>query len=209
MMHIKSAGILFVLLFFIAATAVAQPERIGGGLTFATKKRFNGGDTGNPGLNVKTWISVDKRKVFHIVPAVSAFMPMEINHNKYLTTTYMFHGDLDFQAKLFQEKSLKVAALAGVNFRHIISRNKMLLPLTDQPVDSTLSGFGPTIGTALEMRMNADWDFIVTARYSFTGLRSGNASDGEGLLVAPLASPVIQVQAVYYLYGRGRGYSYR
>jgi hypothetical protein len=209
MVHINRVSIIFVSLFFIAATTAAQPERIGAGLTFATKKRFNKGDTGNPGLTVKTWISLDKRKVFHIVPAVSAFIPLEVNHTSYFTKTYMFHGDLDFQARLFREKSLKVAALAGINYRHIISRNRIVISLPEQPVDSTISGFGPTIGATLEMRMSAYWDFVVSARYSFTGLRAGDAAAGEWFLVAPLASPVIQVQAVYYFYSRGGGYSYR
>jgi len=205
----KRISIILTALFFFAIAAVAQPERIGAGLTFATKKRFNGGDTGNPGLNVKTWISMDRRKVFHIVPSVSAFMPLEVNHTSYLTTSYMFHGDLDVQARLWKEKSVRLAAVAGVNYRHIVSKNTMLVALTEEPPDSTLSGFGPTIGAALEMRMNGNWDFIVSARYSFTGLRPGDTSDGEWFLVAPLASPVIQVQAVYYFFSRGRGYSYR
>ncbi len=205
----RRISVILTALFFLTLTAVAQPERIGAGLTFATKKRFNGGDTGNPGLNVKTWISLDRRKVFHIVPSVSAFMPLEVSHTSYLTTTYMFHGDLDVQARVWKEKSVRLAAVAGVNYRHIISKNKMLITLPDEPVDSTLSGFGPTIGAALEMRMNGSWDFIVSARYSFTGLRPGDTSSGEWLLVAPLASPVIQVQAVYYFFSRGRGYSYR
>lgn len=205
----KRISIILTALFFFTLTAVAQPERIGAGLTFATKKRFNGGDTGNPGLNVKTWISLDRRKVFHIVPSVSAFMPLEVPHTSYLTTTYMFHGDLDIQARLWKEKSVRLAAVAGVNYRHIVSKNEMLITLPDEPVDSTLSGFGPTIGAALEMRMDGSWDFIVSARYSFTGLRPGDTASGESFLVAPLASPVIQVQAVYYFFSRGRGYSYR
>lgn len=209
MMHMKRISVLFLTLFFIAVTAVAQPDKIGVGLTFATKKRFNGGDTGNPGMNVKTWIPIDRQKMFQIVPSVSAFLPLEVNHTSYLTTTYMFHGDLDFQAQLVHEKSLKVVGLAGVNYRHIISKNRMVISLPDEPVDSTLSGFGPTIGAALEMRMSASWDFVVSARYSFTGLRPGDTAAEERFLVAPLASPVLQVQAVYYFHSRGRGYSYR
>jgi len=206
---LKRISTLFVVLFCISAAAVSQPERIGAGLTFATKKRFNGGDTGNPGINVKTWIPVDKEKVFHIVPSVSAFMPLEVNHTSYLTTTYMFQGDLDFQARVVREKSLKLVAFAGINYRYIVSRNRIVLSLPDEPVDSTLKGFGPAIGAALEMRMSANWDFIVSARYSFAGLRPGDASAEEPFLVAPLASPVIQVHAVYYFYSRGRVYSYR
>lgn len=208
-MHMKRIVIACFALFLVAETAVAQPDKIGIGLTFATKKRFNGGDTGNPGANVKTWIPLDRRKIFQIVPSVSAFLPLEVNHTSYFTTTYMFHGDLDFQAQVAHEKSLKLVALAGVNYRHIISRNRMVISLPDEPVDSTLTGFGPTLGAALEMRMDGSWDFVVSARYSFTGLRPGDRSEGEWFLAAPLASPVIQVQAVYYFYSRGRGYSYR
>lgn len=208
-MNVRRTGIAVVVLFLSAAAAFSQPERISAGLSFATKKRFNDGDTGNPGINAKTWISLDKKKVFHIVPSVTAFLPLEVNHTSYLTTTYMFHGDLDLQARLVREKSLKLVALAGVNYRHIVSRIETVISLPGQPVDSTLSGFGPTIGAALEMRMSANWDFIVSARYSLTGLRPGDISAGERFLVAPLASPVIQVNAVYYFYSRGRVYSYR
>jgi hypothetical protein len=209
MIYIRRTGFVVVVLCLSAAAAFGQPERIGVGLSFATKKRFNMGDTGNPGVNVKTWISLDKKNVFHIVPSVTAFLPLERNQTSYLTTTYMYHGDLDVQARVVQDKSLKLVAMAGVNYRHIVSRINTVISLPGQPVDSTISGIGPTIGVALEMRMNPSWDFIVSARYSLTGLRTGDASVGERFLVAPLASPVIQVNAVYYFYSRGRVYSYR
>ena len=210
MTQMRKILVLSIFIILMASTVVAQPERIGAGLTFATKKRFNGGDTGNPGVTVKTWIALDKKKEFHIIPSVSAFMPLEVNHTSYFTTTYMFHGDLDFQGRFYREKTLRFAATAGVNYRHIVSRNELVITgISDPPVDSTLRGFGPTLGLVVEMRMSSYWDFIVTARYSFTGLRPGDRDLGERFLVAPLASPVIQVQAVYYLSGRSRGYSYR
>ncbi len=187
----------------------AQPERFGAGLTFTVKKRFNGGDTGNPGLNLRTWIPVDKRKTLHIVPSVSVFNPHKINHVSHITTTYMFHGDLDVQYTLFHEKSLKLNGLVGMNYTHILSRNEIVVTVPEMPVDSTLSGFGPTVGLTLEMRMSSYWDFIVSGRYSFTGLRAGDPALDEKFLVAPLSTPVIQVHAVYYLRSRRRGYSYR
>jgi len=197
---------------FTSLLLQAQPERIGAGLSFATKKRFNGGDTGNPGLNVRTWIPLDKNKTFHIVPSVSVFNPLDTRPTPaWIVTTYMFHADLDVQVKVFQEKTLKIAALTGMNYTHIISRNEVLIavPPSQAPVDSTLSGFGPNIGVALEMRMSPFIDFILSGRYNFSGLRAGDPSLNEKLLVAPLSAPVIQVHAVYYFTSRGRGYSRR
>lgn len=208
-MTMKRFLILTIMAIGIPALTWAQPERIGAGLTFTVKKRFNGGDTGNPGLNLRTWIPVDKRKALHIVPSVSVFNPHKINHVSHITTTYMFHGDLDLQYRLFHEKSLKLIGVGGVNYTHIISRNKIEYSVPDIPVDSTLSGFGPTVGLSLEMRMSSNWDFIVSGRYSFTGLRAGDPTLGEKFLVAPMSTPVIQVHAVYYFRSRGRGYSYR
>jgi len=206
---IKKLLLPLLLVCLVSETADAQPERIGAGLTFGVKKRFNGGDTGNPGLNLKTWIALDRRKTLQIVPSVSVFNPHKINHVSHITTTYMFHGDLDLQYTLFHEKTLKLIGLGGVNYTHILSRNEIVVTVPDMPVDSAVSGFGPTLGIALEMRMSSNWDFIVSGRYSFTGLRAGDPAMDEKFLVAPLSSPVIQVHAVYYFRARGRGYSYR
>jgi len=196
--------------FITAATVTAQPERIGAGLTFATKKRFNGGDTGNPGLNIRTWIPLDKKMIFHVMPSVTVFNLLDVNHTTHLTTTYMFHGDLDLQARLLHEQTLKLVAIAGMNYTHIISRNDIYITtMTDPPVDSVYYGFGPSVGAALEMRMAPQWDFIVTAKYSFAGLARGDAGAGEPFLVAPLSAPIIQVHGVYYFKSRGRGYMRR
>lgn len=206
--------VLFIILsvLLLSNPVFAQPERIGAGLSFATKKRFNGGDTGNPGLNVRTWIPVDKRKNIHVMPSVTAFNPLKTRPNPaWIVTTYMFHADLDVQYKFFQEKTLKVVGLAGLNYTHIISKNELLIsvPPSSAPVDSTIFGIGPTIGAGLEMRMSPFVDFILSGRYSFTGLRSGDPAYNEGVLVAPLSAPVIQLHAVYYFTSRGRGYSRR
>lgn len=206
----KKLIFLFVLGLLISETVVAQPERIGAGLTFAAKKRFNGGDTGNPGLNLKTWISVDKRKMLYIVPSATVFNPLEVNHTSHQTTNYMFHGDLDVQYTVVHDNTLKLVAIAGMNYTHIISKNNIEFLIPGQVVvDSTVSGFGPAIGAALEMRMSPFVDFIVTGKYSFAGLRAGDTAIGEPVLVTPLASPIIQIHAVYYFISRGRGYSRR
>ncbi|MEX0987092.1 MAG: hypothetical protein WD052_06400 [Bacteroidales bacterium] len=188
----------------------AQPERIGAGLTFANKITFNEGNSGNPGMIIKTWISLDKQKDFYLVPSISGYRPQEFNHIKYRTTNYMFHGDLDLQYRLYYDRTVAFAPLAGINFTHIISKNKLLdIPIPDPPADSTISGIGPTLGASLEMRMNSFWDFIVSGRYSFAGIRLGDKEFGEGLIEAPLSALVIQVQAVYYFKSRRRGYSRR
>jgi hypothetical protein len=203
--------LVFVCVIFMLFTGTihAQPERIGVGLTFATKKRFNNGGTGNPGINIKTWIPIDKRKTFHVVPSVTAFNTLEAPNTGFSTVTYMFHGDLDLQYRLFHEKTLKVVAIAGVNYTQLVSRNEIYITMVSPPVDSTISGFGPVLGGALEMRMSSHWDFIVTGKYSFAGLRKGDRSLGEWYLAAPLSGPIIQVHAVYYFLSRGRGYSRR
>jgi hypothetical protein len=199
-------GMIFMML---TVTVSAQPEKIGAGLTFATKKRFNGGDTGNPGLNIRTWIPIDKRRTFYVVPSATVFNPLEVNHTNYLTKTLMFHGDLELQYTIFSDKSLKLIAAAGMNYTHIISKVEPLLALPNLPQDSTVAGFGPVIGAALEMRMSPYWDFIVSGKYSFAGLRMGDTSIGEKALVAPLSAPIIQVHAVYYFFSRGSRMPFR
>ncbi len=190
-------------LMLLAGFVTAQPEKIGAGLTFATKRRFNSGDTGNPGLNIRTWIPVDKRRTFHVVPSATVFNPLLVNHTHYLTTTYMFHGDFELQYTLFKEKTIKLISVAGMNYTHIVSRIEPLISVPNLPQDSTATGFGPVIGAALEMRMSPHWDFIVSGKYSFAGLRMGDTSLEEGTMVAPLSAPIIQVHAVYYFFSRG------
>ena len=200
--------ILLPVLFF-TLTVAAQPERIGAGLTFATKKRFRDGDTGNPGLNIKTWIPLNKKQVLHLTPSVTLFNPLVVNHTTHLTTTYMFHGDLDLQYLFFHEKTMKLVALGGINYTHIISRIEEVISIPDLPADSAVSGLGPSIGAAMEMRMSPHWDFIVSGRYSFTGLSLGDTNSGERFITAPLSAPILQVHAFFYFTTRGRGYSRR
>jgi hypothetical protein len=206
----KKLLLIGVSLVLLTVTVTAQPEKIGAGLTFATKKRFNDvGDTGNPGLNIRTWIPIDKRRVFYVVPSATVFNPLEISNSLFISTTYMFHGDLELQYTLFTDKTLKLVAAAGMNYTHIISRIEPLLSLPNMPQDSAIGGFGPVIGAALEMRMSPYWDFIVSGKYSFAGLRMGDTSLGERAVVAPLSAPIIQVHAVYYFFSRGSHLPFR
>lgn len=196
-------------LLLLTVTVTAQPEKIGAGLTFATKRRFNNGDTGNPGLNIRTWIPIDKRRTFYVVPSATVFNYFAVNHLSYLTTNYMFHGDIELQYTLFSDKSLKLITTAGMNYTHIFSKIEPVLNLPNLPQDSTASGFGPVIGAALEMRMSPYWDFVVSGKYSFAGLRMGDASLGEKALVAPWSASIIQVHAVYYFFSRGSHVPFR
>jgi hypothetical protein len=206
----KKMLIICISVLLLTANAEAQPERIGAGLTFATKRRFYEGDTGNPGLNIRTWIQLDRKRNFHLAPSATIFNYLVVNHTTHLATTYMFHGDLDLQYMFFHEKTIKLAATAGINYTHIIQKNDLVIAsMPDPPTDSTAAGIGPSLGAAMEMRMGPHWDFIVSGRYSFAGLRAGDASKGEGILTAPLSAPIIQVHAVYYFRSRGRGYSRR
>lgn len=199
-----------VFLMLLTVTLMAQPEKIGAGLTFATKRRINDvGDTGNPGLNIRTWIPIDKRRTFYVVPSATVFRPLEISKSHFISTTYMLHGDLELQYTIFSDKTLKLITAAGMNYTHIISRIEPLLEVPDLPQDSTFAGFGPVIGAALEMRMSPYWDFIVSGKYSFAGLRMGETSLGERAVVAPLSAPIIQVHAVYYFISRGSHLPFR
>lgn len=199
-----------VSLMLLTVTVMAQPEKIGAGLTFATKKRFNDvGDTGNPGLNIRTWIPLDQRRTFYVVPSATVFNPLEDSNSLLISTTYMFHGDLELQYTLFTDKTLKLVAAAGMNYTHIISKIEPLIEVPDLPQDSAVAGFGPVIGAALEMRMSPYWDFIVSGRYSFAGLSMGEKPDGGNALVAPLSAPIIQVHAVYYFSSRGSHLPFR
>ncbi|MEX0981864.1 MAG: hypothetical protein WD577_05220 [Bacteroidales bacterium] len=205
----KRLLLILVPVLFFTTTVVAQPERIGAGLTFSTEKRFNEGATGNPGVNIKTWIPLSKKRVFHLTPSVTLFNPQVVNQIKYLTTTYMFHGDLDLQYLVFHEKTMKLVALGGINYTHIISRIEEVITFPEIPADSSVTGLGPSMGAAMEMRMSPHWDFIVSGRYNFAGLRLGDATAGEKFMTAPLSAPILQVHAVYYFTSRGRGYSRR
>ena len=206
----KNHLILLVTLLMLSPAALSQPERVGAGLSFAAKKRFNGGDTGNPGLNLKGWISLNKRKTMHLIPSLTAFNTLNVSHGNYGTKNFMFHGDLDFQYRLFQENTLSLVAMAGINYTHIYSKNYIYKFIPNQEItDSTWAGLGPSVGAALEMRMSSHIDLILAGRYSFAGIQAGDPALEQGLLIAPLSSPIIQFSAVYYFRSRSKGYSGR
>lgn len=205
-----------LILLLMSISSAAQPERIGVGLSFAEKIRFDYGDTGNPGVNIKTWIYLDKRRTMFLVPSITAYNPHTMkpgNTSSFTTTTYLFHADADFQYKVFNEKTLSLIAFAGVNYTQFISTVNLLISMTDPPQDKSDFAIGPNIGAGLEMRMSDYWDFNVSAKYAFPGL-IWKAPETESifdenkpkLLSSPYTALVIQVHAVYYFKGRGKGY---
>lgn len=201
-------------ILFLSAVALlvstylyAQPERIGAGLTFATKRRFGQSDTGNPGLNIKTWIALDKRMTFHLAPSLTAFNPLTINHTTHLSTSNMFHADLDAQYRVYQDRTLKVIVQAGFHMTYISSKNEMLISLPEPIEDIRTMRYGPAGGAALEMRMSSRFDFILSGKYVYDGFAI--ASIGDTRELDPSHYPIIQIHGVYYFVDRGRGYSKR
>ncbi len=210
--------IIFISIAFlmISASALAQLDRIGVGLSFSEKIVYNLiAKTGNPGINVRTWIALDKRKTMFIVPSVTAYNPHTVKPNSsFFTTTYLFHGDIDFQYRIFNEKTLTVVGFAGVNYTYLNYNVELLIAsMVDPPVSGATFGFGPNLGAGLEMKMTSFWDFHVNAKYAWPGLVL-NAPESESIwdetkpkfLSSPLTALVIEVQAVYYFHGRGKGY---
>lgn len=205
-----------LLLLMMSVTSFAQPDRIGVGLSFAEAIYFNYGDTGNPGINIRTWVSLDKRRIMFLVPSITAYKPHVSNPgtSSFEPTAYRFHGDLDFQFRIFNDKTLTVIGLAGVNYTQLISKIVLNISMTDPPLDDAKFGIGPNIGAGLEMRMSSFWDFNVNAKYAFPGIVFNDPATipiedptaKPKFISSPLSALVIEVQAVYYFRGRGKGY---
>ena len=93
---IRFAFLLLALFLMPIMHGFSQVNRIGGGLAFSTPVDFNYGETGNPGLVLKTWVALDKASIMHIVPSVTAFYQYKLETGYSILTNLMFQGDLDF-----------------------------------------------------------------------------------------------------------------
>lgn len=186
------AGLLIFSLIILTSVPVkCQIYRIGGGLSFASGTQFNSGETGNPGLKIKTWITLDKRQSIHIVPSVSVYNTYKLEKSFMTLTNYMFHGDLDGQYTFFQEGTLKVAGFAGANFTYLVSDYVQLVDLGKEILaDARDYAIGANVGGCLEMRMGSKWDFNVSGKYLFS----------------KYAHFIISVEGVYYFKSRRRTY---
>ncbi|MFZ5940497.1 MAG: hypothetical protein ACOYXB_07980 [Bacteroidota bacterium] len=191
----KFLTVIFLVVF--TQTLLAQPDRIGLGLDFSTGLMFNTQKTGNPGFLAKTWLRLDKRGEFYLVPSVAAYNRYRISNGYMILKNYMFQGDLDGQFQIYREKTLKVIGFAGANFTWLISDfepivitgNETLTDLSDMAI-------GGNAGLGLEMRMSASFDFNVNGKYTMS--RSLN----NDIFYKQV---IISVQAVYYFRARRVG----
>ena len=169
----------------------AQISRIGAGLAFSTPTDFNYGETGNPGIVVKTWFILNKPRTLQLSPSITAFNRYKVETGYSILTNYMFHGDLDLQFTVFQEGTVKLAALAGGNVMYLTSDFEPLVVTGNETItDTTDLALGGNLGAALELRMAPKWDFFIVGKYTFS----------------KYSQFVISVQGVYYFKSRRRSY---
>ena len=173
----------------------AQIYKAGAGLSFASGVDFNQSENGNPGLKLKTWISLDKRNNFHIVPTLTAFNPDVRDAGYYTLSNYMFMGDVDCQYMLFEEGTLKMVVFAGVNFTYLSSKVEESDPkypldvyAPNAPGDLSDNGLGGNVGAGLELRMGAHWDMNINAKY----------------IVSKYSQFIMSVEGVFYFQSRRR-----
>jgi hypothetical protein len=171
--------------------ASGQIHRIGAGFSFASGTNFNFGETGNPGLFVKTWLAVNKASTLHVVPSLTAYNRYKRSTGYSILTNHMFHGDLDFQYTFYREGTVKATAFGGGNVTYLLSRYEPLVVVTNDITDASDLAFGLNLGAGLELRMAPKWDFNVSGKYIFS----------------EYSQFIISVQAVYYFKSRRRAYS--
>lgn len=185
-------SLLIVALFFLCSLdGSAQVNRIGAGLAFSSPVDFNYGETGNPGIVVKTWVTLNKSSTLHLVPSVTAYNRFKRETGYSILTNYMFQGDLDFQYTIFHEGTVKLVAFAGGNLTYLTSDFEPIVVTGNETItDATDFAIGGNVGAALELRMGPKWDFFISGKYIFSNY----------------STFVISVQGVYYFKSRRRAY---
>lgn len=179
---------------FLVVNHSAQVDRAAAGLKFSTALDFNGGETGNPGFLLKTWITLDNQSRLHIIPSVVAFNRYKTSNNILSLTNWMLHGDVDVQYAFWKEGTVTVVAFAGGNMAYLISDVEPTNP--DIPLDPTAPSDqtefvpGANLGAGLELRMAPKWDFNLTGKYVFS----------------KYGQFVISVEAAYWFKNRRRSY---
>lgn len=183
--------LLFALFLMSYQDGLGQINRIGAGLTFSTPVDFNYGETGNPGLNLKTWVTLNKARTFHLVPSVTAYYPYKVENGYYILTNLMFHGDLDLQYAVFREGNVKAVVFAGGNAMYLNSTYEPIVVTGNETIsDAADFAVGGNLGAALELRMGPRWDFYISGKYVFS----------------KYPQFIISVQGVYYFKSRRRSY---
>ena len=181
-------------MFFSLVTELncfGQIHRVGGGLTFSSGADFNYGETGNPGIVLKTWLALNKSSTFHIVPSVTAYNRYKLETGMYVLTNLMFQGDLDFQYTIFQEGTVKAIAFGGGNATYLNSDFEAIVVTGNETVtDDSDFAIGANLGAGLELRMAPQWDFNICGKYLFS----------------TYSQFIISVQGVYYFKSRRTAY---
>jgi len=168
-----------------------QIHRVGAGFSFASGVDFNYGETGNPGVFVKTWLAVNKASTLHVVPSITAYNRYKRSTGYSILTNHMFHGDVNFQYTFFKEGSVQAMAFAGGNVTYLTSKYEPLVVTGNETItDATDLAFGGNIGAGLELRMAPRWDFNISGKYIFS----------------EYSQFIISVAGVYYFKSRRRAY---
>jgi hypothetical protein len=179
-------------IFLLAGMSTSgQVHRIGAGFSFASGTSFNSGETGNPGLFVKTWLAVNKASTLYVVPSITAYNRYKRSTGYSILTNHMFHGDLDFQYTFFKEGTVKAMAFGGGNVTYLISKYEPLVITGNETItDASDLAFGANLGAGLELRMAPKWDFNISGKYIFS----------------QYSQFIISVQGVYYFKSRRGAY---
>ena len=194
-MKISPSLKLIALIVFISllpgVKALGQIGRMAAGFSFASGTSFNYGETGNPGLFVKTWVTLNKANTFHVVPAITAYNRYKRSTGYSILTNYMFHGDVDLQYLFFRDSGVKVVAFGGGNVTYLTSDYEPLVVIGNGSItDTTDMALGANIGLGLELRMAPKWDFNISGKYIFS----------------KYSQFVISVSGVYYFKSRRGAY---
>ena len=190
--RLAKISFLFFALFLLSfKESNGQINRIGVGLTFSTPVDFNYGETGNPGLLLSTWVTLNKASTFHFVPSLTAYYRYKMETGYSILTNYMFQGDLNFQYRVFHEGNVKAVVLGGANMSYLDSDfEPVILSGNETIADTTDFALGGNLGAALELRMAPRWDFNISGKYVFS----------------KYSQFVISVQGAYYFKTRRRAY---
>ena len=188
---VKYIALIIGLTLLFTTDCDSQVHRIGVGFSFASGTTFNYGETGNPGITIKTWLALDKRSSFHIVPSISLYNRYRLENGYSILTNYMFHGDLNAQYAFFHEGTVRAIVFGGGNFTYLTSDFEQLVAIGNQNItDETDYAVGGNLGAGLELHMRPKWDFNVSGKYVFS----------------KYSQFIISVQAVYYFKSRRRAY---
>ena len=180
-----------VLLMVATFQLNGQIHRIGAGFSFSSGAEFNYGETGNPGLVVKTWLALNKSSTLLLVPSLTAYNPYKLETGYSILTNLMFQGDMDLQYAFFQEGTVRAIAFAGGNLTYLNSNYEQLIIISDPPItDASDFAPGANVGAGLELRMAPKWDFNINGKYLFSRY----------------SQFIISVQGVYYFKNRRRPY---